>query len=141
MSDDRLFARSRVALLALTAVFGLVAVEYTFHLDTTLRHVLSLGVYNNVMLLAGVACIVRAVRVERERRAWIAMGAAVLAWGLGNTVWTFTVASLADPPFPSYADIGFLAVYPPAYVAILLLLRARVTHLRSGLWLDGIISS
>ena len=47
---------------------------------------------------------------------------------------------LADPPFPSLADIGFLAVYPPAYVAIVLLLRSRVKDLRSSLWLDGVIS-
>src|SRR3954454_2940138 len=141
MTQDPVRGRSRIPLLALTAVFAVVAAEYTFHLDTTLRNVLKVGVYNNVMLAAGLVCIVRAVRVDRERGAWLAMGAAVLAWGIGNTVWTFTVAGLDDPPFPSYADIGFLAVYPPAYVAIVLLLRARVPHLRSGLWLDGIISS
>ena len=37
------------------------------------------------------------------------------------------------------ADVGFLAVYPPAYVAIVLLLRSRVDHMRSSLWLDGVI--
>src|SRR4051812_49827852 len=118
MPHDSLPGRSRIPLLVLTAVLVVVAVEYTFHLDTTLRHVLKVGVYNNVMLAAGVACIARAVRVDREGGAWFAMGAAVLAWGIGTTVWTFSVAGLDDPPFPSYADIGFLAVYPPAYVAI-----------------------
>src|SRR3954451_12764489 len=124
MTQDPVRGRSRIPLLALTAVFVVVAVEYTFHLDTTLRQVLKVGVYNNVMLAAGVACIARAVRVDRERGAWFAMGAAVLAWGVGTTVGPFSVAGLDAPPFPSYADIGFLAVYPPAYVAIVLLLRA-----------------
>ena len=78
---------------------------------------------------------------RRDRVAWIAMGAAVLAWGVGNTVWTFTVANLADPPFPSFADIGFLAVYPPAYVADRAAAPlARAGSLRSSLWLDGVIS-
>ena len=78
--------------------------------------------------------------MKRDRVAWLAMGTAVLAWGIGNTVWTFTVADLPDPPYPSVADIGFLAVYPPAYVALVLLLRSRVRELRSSLWLDGVIS-
>jgi hypothetical protein len=73
--------------------------------------------------------------------AWLLAGTAVIAWGIGNTVWTFTVADMADPPFPSYADIGFLSVYPPAYAAILLLLRGRVGRLHTSLWLDGAIGA
>ena len=53
------------------------------------------------------------------------MGAAVGAWGIGDTIWTFAIANDPNPPFPSIADIGFLAVYPPAYAAIVLLLRSR----------------
>ena len=77
--------------------------------------------------------------MKDERLAWILLGSAVIAWGIGNTVWTFTVANLPTRRFPSYADIGFLAVYPPAYVAIVLLLRSRAGGLRSSLWLDGVI--
>jgi diguanylate cyclase (GGDEF)-like protein len=135
--DRRAFA----ALVALTALFGLLVVEYTLQFSGDLRHALNVGVYNNVMLAAGVVCVVRGLAHRRERTAWIAMGAAVLAWGIGNTVWTFTVANLPDPPYPSYADIGFLAVYPFAYVAIVLLVRSRMGHLRASLWLDGVIGS
>jgi two-component system cell cycle response regulator len=137
----RLAANPRAAsvLLGLTAVFGLLAVEYTFQLSGWLRHALNVGVYNNVMLAAGAACVARGVAVRHERLAWLLVGAAVLAWGIGDTVWTFTVANMENPPFPSYADAGFLAVYPPAYVAIVLLLRSRVGQLRSSLWLDGVI--
>jgi two-component system cell cycle response regulator len=84
-------------------------------------------------------CAWHGVKIKKERLAWILVGSAVLAWGVGNTVWTFTVANLSNPPFPSYADIGFLAVYPPAYVAIVLLLRSRAGQLRASLWLDGVI--
>jgi diguanylate cyclase (GGDEF)-like protein len=124
----------------MTATLALVALEYTVGLSDRLRHVIEVGVYNNLVLAGGVACVARGAVQRRDRLAWIAMGSAVLAWGIGNTIWTFTVADLPDPPYPSLADIGFLAFYPPAYVAIVLLLRSRVKDLRSSLWLDGVIS-
>jgi diguanylate cyclase (GGDEF)-like protein len=127
------------ALLTLTAMFGLVAVGYTFDLGGGMRHVLNVWVYNNVMLAAGAICLARGVTVREERLAWILLGAALLAWGTGSTVWQFTVANLAHQPFPSYADIGFLSVYPLAYCAIVLLLRSRAGPLRLSLWLDGVI--
>jgi diguanylate cyclase (GGDEF)-like protein len=130
---------AQVALLSLTGIFALVAVEYTFQLNESLRHALNVGVYNNLMLAAGLLCVARALRHREERLAWSLVGAAVIAWGIGNTVWMFTVANLDDPPFPSSADIGFLAFYPPAYVAIVLLLRSRVGQLPLSLWLDGLI--
>jgi two-component system cell cycle response regulator len=131
--------RATSALLVLTGVLGLCAVEFTFHLNGGLRHVLNNWVYNNVMLAAGTACVVRGIAYRRDRLAWILMGTAVAAWGIGDTVWTFTVANDPNPPFPSIADIGFLAVYPPAYVAIFLLVRSRTGSLRGSLWLDGVI--
>jgi diguanylate cyclase (GGDEF)-like protein len=128
-------------LVALTAVFGLLAVTYVFQPSHALRHALNVGVYNNVMLAAGALCVARGVLTRRDRWAWILIGIAVLAWGIGDTVWTFTVANQPNPPFPSYADIGFLAVYPPAYAGIVLLLRSRVRHMPTSLWLDGVIGA
>jgi diguanylate cyclase (GGDEF)-like protein/putative nucleotidyltransferase with HDIG domain len=135
------FDRPKLALLALTGVFALLAAEYTFQFSHSLRHLLNVAVYNNVMIAAGVLCVLRGVLHRRERAAWLAMGAAVLAWGVGNTIWTFTVAGLANPPYPSTADFFFLAVYPPAYVALVLLIRSQLGQSRSSLWLDGVIAS
>jgi two-component system cell cycle response regulator len=131
--------RATFALLVVTGVFLVCALEFTFNLSDGLRGVLNNWVYNNVMLAAGAVCIVRGIAHKRDRLAWILMGAAVSAWGIGDTIWTFTVANDPNPPFPSIADIGFLAVYPPAYAAIVLLLRSRTGTLRASLWLDGII--
>ena len=127
------------ALLTLTAIFGLVAVGYSFDVGAGVRHVLNVGVYSNVMLAAGALCLARGFTASEERAAWILLGAAVIAWGAGNTVWQFTVAGLPNPPSPSYADIGFLSVYPLAYCAIVLLLRSRAGRLRPSVWLDGVI--
>src|SRR5262249_48297001 len=99
----RPLASSRAAeasLLVLTAAFAVGAAGYTFPVGSTVRDVLNDGVYNNVVLAAGAACLARGLSNRRERPAWFAMGAAVLAWGIGNTVWTFTVQNDSDPPYP-----------------------------------------
>jgi two-component system, cell cycle response regulator len=127
------------ALLVTTGAFCVCAVEFAFHLSSGLNGVLNNWVYNNVMLAAGAVCIARGVLVRRDRLAWILMGIAVSAWGIGDTIWTFTISNDPSPPAPSLADVGFLAVYPPAYVAIILLLRSRTGSMRGSLWLDGVI--
>src|SRR5262245_4315744 len=132
---------AQAVLLVLTGLLAVVAFEYAFSVSTALRDVVEAGIYNNVVLAAGLLCAARGVAVTRDRWAWLAMGAAVLAWWIGNMVWTFTVANVPDPAYPSAADVGFLAFYPPAYIAIVLLLRSRVADLPSSLWLDGVISA
>ncbi len=44
-----------------------------------------------------------------------------------------------SPPYPSWADAGYISIYPAAYVALVLLLRARAGRISPGLWLDGVI--
>src|SRR5215471_1225609 len=102
-------------LAVLTALFGLLAVGYIFQPSHSLKHALNVGVYDNVMIAAGVMCIARGIVVRRDRAAWILIGAAVIAWGIGDTIWMFTIANEPNPPSPWYSDIGFLAVYPLAY--------------------------
>jgi diguanylate cyclase (GGDEF)-like protein len=136
LASDR---RAGWVLLALTALFGLLAFDYVLQPSDALRHVLNVGVYNNVMIGAGLVCVARGLLRRSERLAWVLVGVAVVSWGVGDTIWTFTVADMEDPPFPSLADVGFLGVYPPAYAAIVLLLRGRIGRLHSSLWLDGII--
>ncbi|MEX2210857.1 MAG: diguanylate cyclase [Gaiellaceae bacterium] len=129
------------ALIVISAGFALCAVEYSLHLSDGLRSALNLWVYNNVMLAAAAACVARGVLVRRDRAAWILVGAAVAAWGIGDTIWVFTVADDPNAPYPSAADVGFLAFYPPAYVALFLLLRKRIGTWRASLWLDGVIGA
>jgi len=139
LPSDRAGPAARAALVGLTAAFGLLVVVYTAGPGGAVRHALNVGIYNNVMIAAGLLCVGRGVARRHERATWILLGAAVIAWGVGNTIWTFTVAGQDDPPFPSAADPFFLAVYPPAYVAIGLLLRSRGARLHASTWLDGVI--
>jgi two-component system, cell cycle response regulator len=127
--------RSTAALTALTALFALCAVQDTLHPSAALGNFLNTWVYDDLVLAAGIICCARGIAVGKERLPWILFGAALLSWGVGDTIWTFA----DNPPFPYYSDIGYLAVYPFAYAALLLLLRERVKNIRKSLWLDGLI--
>lgn len=98
-------------------------------------------VYNLALLLAAAVLVTRGLAVARERWAWISLGLAMLSWGAGNTYYAFVLAPHEPAPVPSPADAGWLGAYPLAYLAILLLVRSRVTGLRRGLWLDGVIGA
>jgi two-component system cell cycle response regulator len=130
---------SAAALLALTAVFALCAAQDVLHPSAGLGTFLDRWVYDEVVLAAGALCLLRGALRRRDRLAWLLIGLALVAWGAGDVVWTFTVADDPSPPFPSIADIGFLALYPPAYAAIVLLLRSRAGSARVSLWLDGVV--
>jgi two-component system, cell cycle response regulator len=98
-------------------------------------------VYDAVVLGAALVVLLRAAVVEEERRAWLALGLGLLLWALGQTYYS-TVLYYADPaPFPSPADAFFLAFYPASYLALVLLLRARVAHLEPLAWVDGLIGA
>jgi diguanylate cyclase (GGDEF)-like protein len=94
-----------------------------------------------VALAAAVALVVvRARRVPSERAMCLALAAAIASWGAGNAVWFMLIGPGGAAPVPSWPDIGFLGFYPPAYLAILLLLRARGAALHPSMWLDGIVA-
>ena len=97
------------------------------------------GSYTAVMAAATALCALRAVRVAEERLAWGLMALALLLWTAGDLAWDVDLGLRDEPPFPSYADVLYLAYYPASYAAMILLLRARLRSVRSGLWLDGVI--
>ena len=129
--------RCAVLTLALVAC----TLEFTLHVNDSLQHFVVYWLYNGLVIAAGVVCIARGISNARERAAWILIGAAVVFWGVGNTIWTFAYVALESPPYPSLADAFWLAVYPPVYVALLLLLRSRAGGVRRSVWLDGVIAS
>ncbi len=97
--------------------------------------------YDAVVVSAGLACLVKARGAGRERRAWLAMAAAVLCWGASEIYWTMFLVGDPSPPYPSPADIGYLAFYPLAAAGVLLLVRARARELDWRLWMDGLIAA
>jgi diguanylate cyclase (GGDEF)-like protein len=94
-------------------------------------------VYNGLLVLAAVGCLGRAVAVKKERGAWLLLGLGIAAWTAGDIHYSLFLADLENAPFPSIGDAFYLAFYPAAFAALVLLLRSRTSdHVRS-LWLDG----
>jgi diguanylate cyclase (GGDEF)-like protein/PAS domain S-box-containing protein len=90
---------------------------------------------------AGIACLVTArSSTPQHRRMWKLLGASALSWGSGQAAWTWYETVLGrDVPFPSIADIGYLAAVPLAAAALLSLpfaagsLAGRVRQVLDGL--------
>lgn len=106
-------------------------------LDTAVNGV----VYDSVVVCAGLACLIRARRGGPERGAWVAIGASILAWAAGEIWWTLYIEGNPDAPYPSPADIGYLAFYPLAILGLYLLVRARASELDRRLWMDGVVAA
>ena len=97
--------------------------------------------YDSVVLAAGVACLLRARAVPRERAGWVLMGAAILCWGAGEVYWTLYIADNPAPPYPSPADALYLAFYPLACAGLAGLVRARAQELDWRRWTDAAIAT
>ena len=69
------------------------------------------------------------------------IGLAILSWGAAEVYWTAFLESNPNAPYPSPADIGYLAFYPLAYAGLALLVRAKSEDLDWRLWMDGLIAS
>ncbi len=106
-------------------------------LDTAINGV----AYDAVVVCAGLACLTRAFRGGPERGAWLAIGASILAWAAAEIWWTLYIEGNANAPYPSPADIGYLAFYPLAVLGLYLLVRARAVELDRRLWMDGLIAA
>jgi len=74
-----------------------------------------------VAFLAAAACAFAAMRHHgRTRTAWVLIAASAFAWGAGEVAWSyFELLKNQQAPFPSYADLGYLAAVPCAIVGVL----------------------
>jgi two-component system cell cycle response regulator len=98
-------------------------------------------VYDAVILSAGVGALLKARQAgAAERVAWLAIAGAIFCWAAAEVYWTAEISENPSAPYPSPADIGYLAFYPFAAAGLLLLVRARANELDWRLWMDGAIA-
>jgi two-component system cell cycle response regulator len=97
--------------------------------------------YDAVVLGAGLACLIRASDYRRERTAWLLVGAAIIVWGAAEVYWAIAIEGNASAPYPSPADVGYLAFYPLAYAGLAMLVKARAHEINWRLWMDGTIAA
>ena len=91
---------------------------------------------------AGLACLATARRSSAQhRRMWKLLGVSALSWGSGQAAWTWYESVLGrEVPFPSLADVGYLAAVPLAAAGLLSLpFAARSMAGRLRLVLDGLM--
>jgi diguanylate cyclase (GGDEF)-like protein len=136
---------SRLAWLLL-ALAGAGVASHALHVGLHvggdgLDDVFSDWVYNGTIVLAALACLLRAIVVAGGRAAWALWAAALASWVAAEITWTTMYADLEAPPYPSLADAFYLAFYPLAFVGLVLLLRERVRGLGAKVWIDGILAA
>jgi two-component system, cell cycle response regulator len=129
----------RVLLGVLAAGTAIEAVHYTTPLLGWIGF--HTAIYDAVLFGAAALCVAGAAIRRTERLAWTLMGVALALWASGELYWTFALADLEEAPFPSIADALWLGFLPVAYVSVVLLVRQRIPHVDSRLWLDGVIAA
>ena len=124
----------------LLGVWAIAIVAYLVALSTDLVNDRLATIINDVAwtLAAGLATFSSARAAltlkDGERVAWWLFTAACAAWTCGQLVWDFYQLKLGEPlPFPSYADIGYLA-FAPLMIAGLFALRTTQQERRLS-WL------
>lgn len=98
-----------------------------------------LWVYHGALALASLTCFARAALLRVQRIAWIAFGLGLLSWAAADVFWTLAFSDLDRIPYPSVADVGYLAALPCFYVGSALLIKRRIGHFTPASWLDGAI--
>ena len=96
---------------------------------------------DGAMLLAGLACLGRAVASPQLRTPWIAFGLGLIAWGSGDVYWQQVLVKRDSIPYPSAADVGYLIALPCFFVGTGHLIKQRVGRFSAASWFDGAIGA
>jgi diguanylate cyclase (GGDEF)-like protein len=95
---------------------------------------------NLAALAPGVVIAARAVLVRADRVWCWLLVAGIASFCAGNVAYAW-VQEQAHPPFPSWADAGYLAIYPFVIAALLVSLRTRLGRLRLSIALDAVVGA
>jgi diguanylate cyclase len=137
--DRRLRALRRCSAVGVAAYLVLLA---AFALGVPGAGTLLLGGGYSFFLALLVAVIaVRAWLYREGRAAWACFAAALASYLVGNAVYALGYHHQLAVDRPFWPDLGWMAFYPLAYVALLLMLRDRVSRLSAATWVDGLVTS
>lgn len=95
-------------------------------------------IHNAILGVCAALVLARAAFEPVARKAWLAFGMALSLWFVGSAAWTVVYAGNPNPPYPSFADVFWLAWYPLLAIGIFFLIRVRVPQFELHRWMDGI---
>ncbi len=98
-------------------------------------------VFNGLLVVSSVLCLMRARWSPLERVAWTVLGVGLGCWAAGEILFTIDPGQVTEHGFPSPSDYLWLVFYPASFVTLGLLVRARVRVFYPSLWLDGIVGA
>jgi diguanylate cyclase (GGDEF)-like protein/putative nucleotidyltransferase with HDIG domain len=94
--------------------------------------------YDAIGVASGLVLLSRGLSGPSARGAWLVLGVGLLSKAAGDVIYSLA-GNLGTVPVPSVSDVFWLAFYPCAYLALLLLVRGRVRHTLAATRLDGLI--
>ncbi len=95
-------------------------------------------IHNAILAVCATLVLGRAAFEPVARRAWLAFGIALLLWFVGSAAWSAVYTGQPDVPYPTFADILWLAWYPLVAVGMFYLIRVRVPQFELHRWMDGV---
>jgi hypothetical protein len=127
----------RVAWISLAAVAAVLALHGTTGLGGERSHdFLENWLSDLAVWVAALTCLAGAAQAEHSRAAWFLIGAGLVAWAIGDTIWSLR----GDPSeVASISDVFWLAWYPLLFAALVLLVRDRVPAFELHRWIDGVV--
>jgi len=114
------------------AGFGLNADGLGAAIDIPLYTALELG--------AALFCLSRPLVRPNNRLAWLAVGLGIASFTAGDLYYSLFLSGDETIPYPSFADAGYIGLYPLVYVGLGLMLRGRTLEANRSFWLDGTIA-
>jgi diguanylate cyclase (GGDEF)-like protein len=121
-----------LAVYAGLAGFGLNADGLGAAIDVPLYTALEIG--------AALFCLARPLVRADNRLAWLAVGLGIASFTAGDLYYSLFLSGDETIPYPSFADAGYIGLYPLVYVGLGLMLRGRTLEVNRSFWLDGTIA-
>ena len=100
-----------------------------------------LVVYHLPLLAAALICVIRAVRTPATRWIWTAFALGITSWMIADVYYVVHLQDMRRIPYPSIADLFYLATLPCFFVGVGLMVRRRVGRFSVASWLDGAIAA
>ena len=137
--DRRLYLRYTLLVLGLLAIW---LIPLLLLLQSEADRLVYTDIMAPIFNLAATAALFLASRKSYPKnrmlgRVWLILAGAQLIWTIADVIWLVMEVGLQQYPFPSIADVFYLAYYPVFFMGILRLpLLARSPKDRMKLWLE-----